>query len=122
VFSKPSQKARYEAVQRAASRLGARVPPYDGNRWLTRQLSRSSKLFPPALLWLAVGLIGIVVRRPARPWTAAALAGAALLIVLSEALSDYAIVEFAVPVIPALIVFGAAGLVGTGRVARRGRR
>ncbi len=120
VFAKPGQQIRYEAVQAAASRLAARAQIYAGSPSLTLQLSRSSKLFPPALLWLAAGVIGILVRRPARGPLAAALAAAALLIVLVEALSDYAIVEFAVPLIPALIVFGAAGLCGSRDIAHRG--
>ena len=120
VFAKPEQKARYEAVQAAADRLGARVPPYAGSASLTHQLSRSSKLFPPALLWLAVGVVGLLVRRPLRAWWGTLLAAAGLLVVLFDALSDYAIIEFAVPVIPALIVFGAAGLVGAREGARRG--
>lgn len=121
VFAKPGQRAQYDAVQADASRLGARVPTYAGSATLTRQLSRSSKLFPPALLWLAVGLVGILVRRPANVLISVALAAVGLLILLFEALSDYAIVEFAVPLIPAFIVFGVVGLVGTRGVGNRGQ-
>lgn len=117
-FARPDQQARYEAVQGDAARLGSKVPPYVGNGSLTLQLSRSSKLFPPALLWLAVGLVGILVRRPKHTRAASVLAVSALLILLFEALSDYAIVEFAVPVIPALIVFAAAGVLGTSEPRR----
>ena len=112
VFAKAGQQARYDAVQTASARLAARVHVYAGSQTMTRQLSRSSKLFPPALLWLAAGLVGMFSRRPARASTAAALAAVGLLILLFEALSDYAIVEFAVPLTPAFIVFGAVGLVG----------
>jgi CHASE2 domain-containing sensor protein len=91
----------------------AEVPPYDGNEWLTLQFSRSSKLFPPPILWLLAGLVGVVVRRPKRRGLALLLAGAALLVLVVQALAIYTIVEFAVPVVPALVVLGAAGLVGT---------
>ncbi len=120
VFAKPGQQARYDAVQAAAARLGARVPIYHGNATLTRAFSRSSKLFPPALLWLVAGLVGLRVRRPAHAVTAAALAATGLLILLFEALSDYPIVEFAVPLIPAFIVFGAVGLAGTSTATEPG--
>ena len=121
VFAKPGQRAQYDAVQAAASRLAARVSTHAGSATLTRQLSRSSKLFPPALLWLAVGLVGILVRRPANALIAVALTAAGLLILLFEALSDYAIVEFAVPLIPAFIVFGIVGLVGARGAENRGQ-
>ena len=93
--------------------LLAKVPPYQGNEWLTLQFSRSSKLFPPPVLWLVAGLVGLVVRRPKQSGLALALAGAALLVVAFQALAIYTIVEFAIPVAPAFIVLGAAGLVGT---------
>ena len=89
------------------------MPPYQGNDWLTLQFSRSSKLFPPPVLWLVAGLVGLVVRRPKQLGLALALAGAALLVVAFQALAIYTIVEFAIPVAPAFIVLGAAGLVGT---------
>jgi hypothetical protein len=65
------------------------------------------------LLWLVAGLVGLVVRRPKHVGLTLVLAGAAVLVVGLQALAIYTIVEFAVPVAPALIVLGAAGLVGT---------
>ena len=44
---------------------------------------------------------------------ALALAGAAALVVVIQALAIYTIIEFAVPVAPAFVVLGTAGLVGT---------
>jgi hypothetical protein len=121
-FTKPEQEAQYDAVQAAATRLAGRVSTYHGSATLTRQLSRSSKLFPPALLWLLAGLVGILVRRPTRALAGVALALSALLVLLFEALSDYPIVEFAVPLVPAFVVFGAVGVVGTSTVRGPSRR
>ena len=72
---------------------------------------------PPPILWLVAGLVGLVVRRPKRLGLALALAGAAVLVVGFQALAIYTIVEFAIPVAPALIVLGAAGVVGTRTIA-----
>lgn len=58
-----------------------------------------------------------MLRRPARASLALALALGALLAVSFQALAIYSIIEFVVPVAPALIVFGAAGLVGERRSA-----
>ena len=54
-----------------------------------------------------------VLRRPQRSGLAIALAAAAALVVGLQALAIYTIIEFAVPVAPAFLVLGAAGLVGT---------
>jgi hypothetical protein len=119
VFSTQEMQQRYDQTGREAGALLDDVPPYGGNEWLTLQFSRSSKLFPPPILWLVAGLVGVVVRRPKRVGLAVALAGAAVLVIGSQALAIYTIIEFAIPVVPAVIVFGAAGLVGTRSVDRR---
>ena len=117
VFSTPEGQRRFEELEAESGRLSAHVPPYPGSAWLTLQFSRSSKLFPAPLLWLGVGIVAWLWRRPARGSLAAALAGAALVVVSFQALAIYSIIEFAVPVAPALIVFGAAGLVGVRRAS-----
>ena len=72
---------RYDQTGRDAGALLDDLPPYGGNAWLTLQFSRSSKLFPPPILWLVAGLVGVVVRRPKQLCLAVALAGAAALVV-----------------------------------------
>jgi hypothetical protein len=121
VLSDPRDQRRFDEVDGTRARLTSRVPPYPGNAWLTLQFSRSSKLFPPPLLWLAVGLLGLLVRRPARMLLALALVLGALILTVFNALMIYSIIAFAVPLAPALIVFGAAGLVGERKEAQAGR-
>lgn len=116
VFETPEQQRRHDEVARDTAALQAKLPPYGGSEWLTLQLSRSSRLFPPPLVWLLAGLVGLAVRRPERTGLALALAAGALLVVGLQALAVYTIVEFAIPVAPAFVVLGAAGLVGTRRV------
>jgi hypothetical protein len=119
VFATQRMQRRYDGMARDAGVLLAEVPPYAGNEWLTLQFSRSSKLFPPLVVWLVAGLAGLVVRRPQRSGLALALVGAAALVVVLQALAIYTIIEFAVPVAPAFVVLGAAGLVGTRAPAGR---
>jgi hypothetical protein len=120
VFSEPGAGEHYAAIGAEVGPLAAEVPPYPGSEWLTLQLSRSSKLFPPPLLWLVAGLAGLAMRKPARAGLALAIGLAGLLVVTFQALAVYSIVEFAVPVAPALVVLGAAGLVGERRAAHPG--
>ena len=112
VFADPEAGRRWAEVEARSAQLFDLVPPHPGSTWLTLQYSRSSKLYPPPLLWLVVGLAAWAWRRPAYGALAAALVGSALLLVFFQALAVYSIIEFAIPVAPALIVFGAAGLVG----------
>jgi hypothetical protein len=115
VFTRPSDARRYARVSRSMSSLSRKVPAYAGSPWLTRQLSRSSKLFPPPLLWAAVGVLGIAARRPRRAALALALGAAAALVTLANAMTIYPIIEFAVPLAPAFVVLGAVGLLGERR-------
>jgi hypothetical protein len=115
VFATQEMQQQFVQSSRDAGELLDDVPPYPGNSWLTLQFSRSSKLFPPLILWLAAGLVGMMSRRPQRIGLAGAMACGAALVIVSQALAIYTIVEFAIPVAPAFIVFGAAGLVGIRR-------
>jgi hypothetical protein len=112
VFADPADARRYAALQRAIEEVRGRVPPYGGNRTLTRQVSRASKLWPRAALWLLVGLAAVALRRPRGSLLALVLAGAALLVLLFDAAAIYAVAEFAVPVVPAFVVLAAVGLLG----------
>ncbi len=112
VFRDPADAARYATLQRDISRVGEHVPPYEGDATLTRQVSRASKVWPRAALWLLVGLAAVGVRRPRGSLVALVLAAAALLVILLDAAAIYAVAEFAVPVVPAFVVLAAIGLVG----------
>lgn len=114
VFDDPSAARRFARMNVNVARLWAKLPAYSGSASLTRQLSRSSKLYPRPALLLVVGLVALLWRRPKRAGLALALAGAASLVVLFNALTIYPIIEFAVPVVPAFVLLCAVGLVGRG--------
>ncbi len=120
VFVDPAGRARFDEINERMSELADRIPPYAGSATLTLWLSRSSKLWPRPVLWLGVGVVALAVRRPRRLALAVALAAAGLAVVGVSALGTYAIVEIAVPVVPAFVVFAAAGLVGGRDLIRNG--
>jgi CHASE2 domain-containing sensor protein len=63
-------------------------------------------------MWIALGLVGIVWRRP-RGWPAlVALATAAFAVVLLNALGLFADLHFVLPVAPAFVLLGVAAVVG----------
>ena len=112
VFADPADAARFDAMLEELRAVESHLPAYEGNAELVHQLSRSSRLWPPAIAWLAIGVVAVALRRPRRALdvTAAAIAGAVVL--LANGLSVYAAAELAMPVIPAFVALAAVGLVG----------
>jgi 4-amino-4-deoxy-L-arabinose transferase-like glycosyltransferase len=83
-----------------------------------RGLNRLTRLYPPPLLWLVVGLLAIVWRRPARAGLALVLAASTLAVLLATLVSVPPVPEFVLPLFPALVLLAMAGLLGRRRDAR----
>src|SRR3954452_1092174 len=117
VFDDPVDQRRYVRLDARIGELGGRLPRRGQYDWLNLQLNHASKAYPRPWMWLLVGLVALLVRRP-RGWRLpVVLTLAGLLVLLLTVLSVYAVPEYAVPVVPAFIVLAAVGLLG----ARGGR-
>jgi hypothetical protein len=92
--------------------LGA-LPDRDARPELVRRLNSASRWYPRPVLWLVLGLLAAILRRPRGIAVPLVLAGAALLILVGTALAVYAVAEYSVPVAPAFILLAAAGVFGT---------
>ena len=112
VFDRPSDARRDRQLGREYNRLVARFHTHDANAGLARRLNQASRWYPRSILWLLVGVVALVWRRPRRIGIAVGLALAALTVIVFTALGFYAVVEYAVPVAPAFILLAAAGLLG----------
>ena len=112
VFLKPSQRPRFEAIVRERDRLFAALPDRQGNAQLALRLSQLSRWFPRPIIWIVVGLIGLIWRRPTGAQTLVALGLAAMLVIVFNALGLFADPHFALPVAPAFILVGSAALFG----------
>jgi len=93
------------------------VPDRAGNATLAVRLNQLSRWFPRPILWIAVGLVAIALRRPRGSGTLAALGLAALLVVVLNALGLFADRHFVLPVAPAFVLLGIGALLGA-RAAR----
>jgi hypothetical protein len=113
VFRDPSDQARASALDRRVDDLLAGLPDRDARPWLVRRLDSASRWYPRPVLWLLVGIVAAIVRRPRRVAVPLVLSGAALLLFLATALAVYAVAEYSVPVAPAFILLAAAGALGT---------
>ena len=71
-------------------------------------------------MWILLGLVTLVVRRPRGSAALIALALSAFTVVLLNALGLFADLHFILPVAPAFVLFGLAGLFGGADTRIRG--
>jgi hypothetical protein len=64
------------------------------------------------VLWLAIGLVALAVRRPANALALSAPAITAFIVVVLSALAIAAIPHYSVPVTPAFVLLAAGALLG----------
>jgi hypothetical protein len=111
-FCKPGMKRQFERIQRRLDGLFAALPSRTGNAQLALRLNQASRWYPRLILWIALGLIALVVRRPQGALTLVAIALAALSVIVLNALGLFADPRFALPVAPAFVLFGSCALLG----------
>ena len=111
-FADPRDRPRFEYVLARRDELFTALPDRSGNASFALRLNQLSRWFPRPILWIAVGLIGIAVRRPRGSGTLVAVALAAILVVSLNALGLFADRHFVLPVAPAFVLLGLGGVLG----------
>jgi hypothetical protein len=111
-FRTRKQRREFDAILRRVGSLGGNLPHRKGNAQLSLRLDQLSRWFPRPFIWIVVGAIALVLRRPRGIAALLALALAALFVIVFNALGLFADPRFALPVAPAFVFFGACGLVG----------
>jgi hypothetical protein len=112
VFRTQQEHRHFDQILRRQDELFAGLPDRRGNGMLALRLNQLSRWYPRSIVWIAVGLIALVWRRPRNGRTLAALALAALFVIVFNALGLFADPRFALPVAPAFVLFGACCLLG----------
>jgi hypothetical protein len=112
-FADPRLRPRFEHILRRRDELFSALPDRSPNATLALRLNQLSRWFPRPLLWIALGLIGIALRRPRGYPILVSLAVAALFVVVLNALGLLADRHFILPVAPAFVLFGVAAVLGT---------
>ena len=112
VYPDPATQERYREVVSQIRAWDADLPSREGVDVVPELLNRITPRFPTPVLWLAVGLVALLWRRP-RGWrTIVLLWAAAFLVLLIHAASQGVAPEFALPVYPLFIVTALCALAG----------
>ena len=111
-FRTPQQRREFDAILNRADSLGSNLPDRKGNAQLSLRLDQLSRWFPRSFLWILVGAIALVLRRPRGKAALLTLPLAALFVIAFNALGLFADQRFALPVAPAFVFFGSCALLG----------
>jgi hypothetical protein len=111
-FRTPQQRRRFDAIVGEVGSLTSHLPDRHPNAQLSLRLDQLSRWFPRSIVWIVVGLVALVLRRPRGMRTLFALALAALFVIVFNALGLFADPRFALPIAPAFVFFGACALLG----------
>ena len=112
VFSVPSQRRSFARIVGREARLADSFPTRTGNASLGVRLNQLSHRYPPAVLWLVVGAAAVALRRPRGARALLAIVSAAFAVVVFNGLGLLADRHFMLPVAPAFVLLGVAGLLG----------
>jgi hypothetical protein len=112
VVTDAHDRARIAKFNADTARLAARLPTRTGDAGLIHRLNQASHVFPPAIVWLLIGLVAFIWRRPQNLLIALAPTIAGLIVIVASSLVVPAVAEYGAPVSPAFILFAAAGAFG----------
>jgi Dolichyl-phosphate-mannose-protein mannosyltransferase len=112
VFLKPAQEPRFNQILRERDSLFAALPHRTANSEVALRLNQLSRWYPRLIIWIAVGLLALVIRRPRDASTLVALSLGALLVIVFNALGLFADPHFALPVAPAFVLLACGALLG----------
>jgi hypothetical protein len=111
-FCRAGYRRRFDAIRKELDSLFGALPDRRPSSWLALKLNQASRWYPRLILWIALGLGALALRRPYGSRTLVALALAALTVIVLNALGLFADPRFALPVAPAFILFGSCALLG----------
>jgi hypothetical protein len=107
---------RYDELVDTVRDWNAQLPIRDSNAWLASKGGTASVRWPRPILWIAVALVALAVRRPRGTAPVLVLMGVAAVILFVHALSQAPQSEFELPFVPVWIAAAFVGLLAPRRV------
>jgi hypothetical protein len=121
VWSDPDVRERYREIVAQVRAWDAVLPGRKGVAFVPELLNRITPRFPRPPLWLVLGVVALLIRRPAEWRTIVVLWVAAFAVLLIHAASQGVAPEFALPLYPIFIVTALAAVAGDRRAPAHGR-
>jgi hypothetical protein len=110
VYRSRRDEERVKALGRRISELAANLPDRTGNGTFALRINQASHRFPPPVVWLGIGIVALVIRRPIGALAAMTPAIAGLIVIVLNALAIPAVPHYSVPVAPSFVLLAAAAL------------
>ncbi len=110
-FASPRDQRRYRELTNRVRDWNEQLPIRNGNGTLESKLATLSFHTPRSILWIVVGAIALVLRRPRGTAGLVVLLVAAALVLLVHALSQGPQTEFELPLAPLFVLVAIAALV-----------
>jgi len=115
VWGDPATQDRYREVIAQVRDWDADLPSRTGESWVTEILNRITPRFPRPPLWIAVGVVALILRRPAETRAILVLWASAAAVLAIHAASQGVAPEFALPLYPLFVVAALGALAGERR-------
>jgi hypothetical protein len=112
VWDDPDRQRRYREIVSQVRAWDANLPSREGVSYVDEILNRITPRFPRPPFWIAIGLVGLAIRRPRNWRTIVVLWACAAAVLLIHAGSQGVAPEFALPLYPLFIVTGVAAVAG----------
>ena len=122
VWTNPGGQAHSRWLDRSVRQLQSDLPNRNGSRRAATFLNDVDRFFPRPWMWLLLGVLAFVVRRPPRLLVPSALAALGLVVIVATMLGMPPGLAYRVPVEPLFVLFACAALVLPSRRATRFRR
>lgn len=115
VWTNSGGQAHSSWLNRSVGRLSSDLPNRNGSRRAATVLNDVSRFFPRPWMWLLLGALAFLVRKPRRLLLPAALAALALALIVATMLGMPPGLAYRVPVEPLFVLFACAALTLPGR-------